>query len=125
MECSASSSTEDEIEALVRHVSGSKHRLSSEIELYHDLSIAGDDAGNLLDTISIKYGTSFESFEFSAHFPNETEAAFLWVKKCLGFRDKRRRSFSLGHLVAVVMRGVWFEPIASSSAIEAPRSEPS
>lgn len=125
METLGQKSIESEIEALVRHICGTKRGLSSETELYHDLSIAGDDASELLDTVCTKYGTSFEAFEFDAHFPNETEAALYWMKKCLGLRDKRRKSFSFGHLVAVVGVGKWFESTNSSGAVAAPRSDSS
>jgi len=78
-------------------------------ELYHDLHIHGDDAGEMLEEIQQRYGTSFAGFNFTAYFPNETEALPRIVKR-LGFRDKAVGSFTVAHLIAVVRAGQWFAP---------------
>ena len=43
-------------------------------ELYHDLHICTDDAGELLEAVHKKYNTSFEGFRFDKYFPFDGEA---------------------------------------------------
>ncbi len=82
---------------------------SDSVELYNDLQIGGDDAYELLTQISEAYRTSFANFNFHDYFPYETEALWFYLKSLLGLNYKRK-SFSFGHLVAVVNCGQWFEP---------------
>jgi len=102
---------EADIAERVRKFAGTKKTISTTVRIYHDLHIAGDDAFELLEEISMSYGTSFQGFLFSCYFPDETEAVWYYLKSRLGLQDRTRRSFTLGHLIAVVAEGVWFDPI--------------
>ena len=77
--------------------------------IYRDLIIAGDDAAELLESIHKEFGTRFEGFVFQKYFPSETEALPLRLGKLLGL-ESRKHALTLGHLVAVIQKGSWFEP---------------
>ena len=94
--------------ALVRKYGPRNAPDSDSLELYNDLQIGGDDAYEMLTEISRNYGTSFTNLNFHDYFPYETEAAWFYLKSLLRLKYKRR-SFNLGHLIAVVDRGEWFE----------------
>jgi len=100
----------DEIETdvltLVRYFA---RRATLASELYHELHLYGDDAGELLEAVHERYATSFDGFEFNSYFPNETEA-LARIVKWLGFKDRTMGSFTAKHLVEVVGRGRWFDP---------------
>lgn len=101
------------IETLIRHFHGTKRPIDRSAELYHDMQLTGDDAGDLLDAVAMRFGTSFEGFAFDVYFPNETDSVlYAWARR-FGFRDRRRKSLAVGHLIAVVEKGQWFEPGAS------------
>lgn len=100
--------------ALVQQFLGIRTRPTLASELYHDLHIYGDDAGELLDDVYKQYSTSFEGFIFNAYFPIETEQMPRFAK-LLGFKDKKFGSFTVAHLVEVVRRGHWFEPESVSN----------
>lgn len=99
-----------EILRIVQHVCSTKKHLGDDVELYHDLSLFGDDAYEIFEEIHNKYGTDFGKFEFSDYFPNETEPIYHWRRKIFGYRDRNRKSFTFGHLVRVVEVGTWFSP---------------
>lgn len=75
--------------------------------LFHDLSIAGDDAWELLEAVHQQSGTAFGDMCFSDYFPNEAAALgfcfFPW-------RRRSKRRLTIAHLERVIQRGVWFEP---------------
>ncbi len=77
------------------------------LRLHEDLGIADDDAVDLINRIHKDFGTSFESFEFTDYFPDETEAIFYLTLIPLGW--SRKKSISVRHLVDVVNAGKWFE----------------
>jgi hypothetical protein len=77
--------------------------------LYHDLSISGDDAWELLDRLKSDFGTSFAGLDFEAYFPQETESLGQHILKSIGFPNKRKK-LTFGHLVDVVRDGHWSEP---------------
>lgn len=60
-------------------------RLDSDMSLYHDLNIFGDDADELLMQISKEFNISMSNFIFSEYFPNEgeslTSAIFNFIKR--------------------------------------------
>lgn len=85
--------------------------LSEDCRILQDLGIGGDDAGEFLDAVHQTFGTRFDGFVFSAYFPDDGEAAGEeWFRR-LGFRDSRK-TLTVGHLLDVIQRGVWFEPPA-------------
>jgi hypothetical protein len=79
--------------------------------VHHDLSISGDDAAELIERVHKTFGTSFDGFEFSSYFPNETEGLFYHFGKLFGLRSKKKR-LSVGHLLSVIKAGHWFEESA-------------
>jgi hypothetical protein len=77
--------------------------------LFQDLTISGDDAGELLSEVGTRFNTSFMGFPFATYFPNETEALGAHWAGLIGF-SKPRPPLTFGHLLAVVKAGHWFEP---------------
>ena len=59
--------------------------ITPESALHHDLHVDGDDTWELLEEIVRVYGTSFDGFDFSAYFPNETGAVWISFAERLGF----------------------------------------
>ena len=103
-------SIEARLREMISAISGHKHEFSRATELYADLSLSGDDAAELLKTVSDEFGTSFQGMSFQSHFPIETDAILPHWGRLL-FRQKSRfKSFTFGHLLMVVGRGRWFEP---------------
>jgi Holliday junction resolvasome RuvABC DNA-binding subunit len=94
---------------MVSDISG-RHGIVDSMCLYHDLSISGDDAFELLDAIHKNFGTVFTDFHFESYFPNETEAIWYRIGKVFGFRDKKKR-LTFGHLLEVTKVGRWFDPM--------------
>ena len=92
---------------LVQTYVGKRATLNS--ELYHDLHLHGDDAGELLEAIHERHGTVFDGFNFKAYFPNETEG-LPRVVKWMGVKDRTVGSFTVRHLAKCVEIGRWFEP---------------
>jgi hypothetical protein len=101
----------DEIEKGVLKIVGrfSGKQTTTASELYHDLHIHGDDAGELLEEIHKQYETSFIGFNFNNYFPNEGEALPRFAK-WPGFKDKAVSSLTVAHLASVVRCGHWFDP---------------
>jgi hypothetical protein len=99
-------SPEDAIFKLVRDTSVYRGTITPESALYHDLRIWGDDAYELLTDLHRRFGTSFQTLNFPVYFPCEGpfNDFFAWRA-----RAKRPR-LTVGHLIAVVERGDWFEP---------------
>ena len=98
---------EQRINEILRDFSGRKN-ISPADRIHEDLSIAGDDAAELLGKLHDEFGTTFEGFAFDAYFPNETEAMFYgrFLNRLGWFRKK---SIMVRHLTAVVRAGKWFE----------------
>jgi len=82
--------------------------INDETLIYHDLGIAGDDAGELLDEINAKFGAMFPGFDFHTYVPDDVDAFCYHIGKLFGIRDKRK-GISFGHLVQVIEAGHWFE----------------
>lgn len=78
--------------------------------IYHDLRIAGDDAGELLDDIVKKFATSFRGMHFPSYFPIETEVFGYHWANIFGFSDNKRPRLTVAHMIAVIERGKWFDP---------------
>ena len=95
---------------LVKKIGNPKRYVSTSQAIYHDLGIGGDDAGEFLDEIAGKFGTSFQTMSFDAYFPNEVDAFYYHIARAFGFRDTKRVPVSLDHLFAVIDRGEWFSP---------------
>ena len=99
-----------EVEAIVREFCGKKDTLSLKTRLHHDLRIDGDDADELLEKIAARYGTNFDEMVFDAFFPDESEALSYTLTSLLGWKSEKK-AFTIGHLVHVIERGRWFDPV--------------
>jgi hypothetical protein len=100
----------EDLQNIVKKISGVCGVVSDATRLYHDLSICGDDAVELLREVNQKFGTTFEEFEFYSYFPDETQAFILNICRLFGYVS-RKNYFTFGHLVQVVKAGRWFEPL--------------
>jgi hypothetical protein len=104
---------EPELIAMIERIAGRRKSISHSTAIYQDLRIAGDDAFELLEMISARFGTSFQGFDWRAYFPDELEAGLFHWGAILGIRDTKRRTLTVGHLLAVIERGAWFEATSS------------
>jgi hypothetical protein len=96
------------IERMIRRITGAQ-RIGPATRLFHDLSIAGDDAGELVDQVTETFGTSFEGFPFDHYFPDESETLLAHLSRRLG-TGRVWKPLTVQHLVDVVERGSWFSP---------------
>ena len=79
-------------------------------ELHIDLRIRGDDAWELIERVHQVFGTSFVGLDLGDFFPGEHDlSGGLWLGTAPE-KSPALRSFTFGHLLAVVERGHWFEP---------------
>ena len=101
----------DEIIALVSRISGSE-KAQFQSRLLQDLSIAGDDASELLAHLHSHFNVSFSGFDFDRYFPEEHEALGDYLRRRLRLLRSDKAPIIVGHLIAVVRRGAWFEPEA-------------
>ena len=90
-------------------------KVSNDTALLHDLSIAGDDAWEMIGKINQQFGTDFSKMPFSAYFPDETEALGVHWAKLIGRRSSKK-PLTVRHLENVIDRGVWFDPTDSGAA---------
>lgn len=89
---------------------GSSKKISETSSIWDDLNIGGDDVDELLEEIHGKFGTIFSGLNCNEYFPCEPDALIeLIVRRIFGYRIKRK-IMTVGHLVAVIQRGAWFEP---------------
>jgi len=77
--------------------------------LYHDLGLSGDDAGEIFDAVSERFGTRFSGLRFEDYFPDESEGLTDRLERLVGLA-KTRKALTVSHLAAVAERGEWFEP---------------
>jgi hypothetical protein len=65
--------------------------------------------------IAKRFGTSFEGFEWPTYLPNETQIGpGWWLAEKLGHHGTRWKRITVGHLLAVIEHGSWFEPEPSN-----------
>ena len=98
-----------EIERVVRKITGAR-RVTPTMRVFHDLSIAGDDAWELLEKVGQRFGTSFEDFQFEDYFPEEGMEALLAHFLRLVGMGRRWKPLTVQHLADVAVRASWFEP---------------
>jgi hypothetical protein len=104
-------SARDALRGMLLHfVGGPVSRFGDETRLFHDLRVYGDDAYELLQQIHDAFGTSFRDLDFCAYFPNETEGGWTYRIDAFFRPSYRKKPLTLGHLVAVIEHGQWFEP---------------
>jgi hypothetical protein len=103
-------SVESDLVSLIQQFCGSHAAIPKSASIYHDLHIAGDDAGELLTEISKRYNVKFDGFDFEPYFPNETESLWYYWASKFGFRDRNHIPITVEHLLSVIDRGKWFDP---------------
>lgn len=102
--------TERRLLEVVRCFAGRRDVVFAHTELYADLRIGGDDAGELIERVYQVFGTCFVGLSLADFFPGEADPpGGFWLGKA-SEKPPDLRSFAFGHLVAVVERGHWFEP---------------
>lgn len=93
------------LDDIIRAITGAK-TVTADTALFHDLSLAGDDALELLKTLRQRFGTNFDALPFDRDFPGETEA--LGYQR-LPFRRRAKQRLTVGRLRTAVAQGVWLE----------------
>jgi hypothetical protein len=106
---------EHQLAGMIQRIAVTRKPISRTTAIYHDLHISGDDADELLTDIWKRFDLSSEKkMNFAAYFPNETESlGHYWISK-LGFSRRKFRRLTVGHLIAVIERGEWFDPIEAN-----------
>jgi hypothetical protein len=100
--------TFDALRAVLRPFVGNES-VSESARILQDLGIDGDDADEFLEAVHAKFGTRFDGFVFSTYFSNgEIGSGEGWLRR-RGFED-RRKPLSVGHLLDVIIGGIWFDP---------------
>lgn len=87
--------------------------LTEESLIFDDLGINGIDAATLMEDLSLDYGFSLESFDYSKYFLSEIELAniFRSIFYSLFRKDKMpSKTFDIKHLIKVIDKGIWFDP---------------
>jgi hypothetical protein len=88
-------------------------KIDDDTRLYHDLSISGDNASELIDDIHREFKTDLIGMRFWDYFPEEADAFLEHIGRLLGFRS-RRKPLTVAHLSLVVKEGSWREPSAAA-----------
>lgn len=104
-----------ELAPVLLKIGGKKMPVSEATLIFHDLTIGGDDAAELIEEVHARYGTRFEGFKYETYFPNEVEDFWEYVGSLFGFKRTERKHFWVGHLIDVIQKGAWFEPPAPPS----------
>ncbi|HXT06193.1 MAG TPA: DUF1493 family protein [Roseiarcus sp.] len=99
------------VDELLRRCLGRWERYADASRLYHDLSIFGDDASELLEEAREKLGIDFDGFVFAQYFPNEGESAFFGTAAKTFGLESRWAPLTVAHLRTVIAKR-WFEPEA-------------
>ena len=99
-----------QLERILSQIVAKKVTVSEQTSVYGDLSIAGDDAIELIEWIHSKFGTKFDGFRFDEYFRNETDAFAEHLARLVGFKRNIRRPLFVSHLVDVIDSGAWFDP---------------
>jgi hypothetical protein len=81
-------------------------------QIHNDLDVTADDVVEILDYLAQRYGTNFRGLDLKKYTQDVMEASFFVPLRWLGLRPgKRATGFTVGHLMKVAERGIWFEPI--------------
>lgn len=68
------------------------------VSLYHDLSIYGDDADELLSKYSSLFHVSMDEFHFNDYFPEEGDPIFGMIKDLIRGKEKVYKSLTIKDL---------------------------
>lgn len=78
--------------------------LSGQHRLWHDLKISGDDARDLLESLALEFGVSFDAFAVDTRFPAERdEGSLLFVVKRLLGAAPQYTPTTLDELLSVIV----------------------
>jgi hypothetical protein len=101
---------EEALAARLRYLTGYRKPISAKTELYNDVGLRGDDAWELLEWVHETYGTSFKGMTAADYFTNEHSINWGPLLRRFGWRGQTMKSLTIGHFVAVIEQGQWFEP---------------
>ena len=89
-----------ELIKLIEEYAGSLEALSDieNISLYHNLSMYGDDADELLAKYSSLFHVSMDKFQFNDYFPEEGDEIFRFIKGVLKGEEKEYKQLTIGNL---------------------------
>jgi hypothetical protein len=86
--------------------------INEKSKLFSDLRLIGDDADFFITRFQDKFKVDFGNLEFDKYFLREFHIPFqYWYYKKYKPEKLKRQTFTIQHLVEVVNRGKWFEPI--------------
>lgn len=106
--------TEEEIELWIRDLLIEKyvgHReLGFDPRIFHDLKLRGEDAGEFLEDLRLKFAVDLSRMEFPKYFPSEYYSPRDLVVDLLRLTDHRWHELRLKHLVKVCKERKWSEP---------------
>jgi hypothetical protein len=106
------------VREIIERLHARKVSISESTLIYDDLGIAGEDAIELLEEIHSRFWTRYDGASFDEYFPNETDAFIEHLARVFfGWRDKKRKKLTVGHLLDVIQRGSWFEPEHKAQSI--------
>ena len=96
---------QDRLIAIIRKLCGRRPTITLDPRVNFDLTIEGDDASDLLDEIHREFGTSFQGMDERKFFKDEG------FEIQLRFWRMGKLPLTVRHLLQVVEKGVWFEPV--------------
>jgi len=94
---------------MIRAMTSRSERIDHRTRILHDLSIAGDDASDLLAMIEEQLGPITIGMEFHDYFPDKSRAMFYRRGEFLGLW-KPKKELTVGHLLTCIEQGRWVEP---------------
>lgn len=85
---------------LIEEYTGSLKAFSDigNVSLYHNLSIYGDDADELLSKYSSLFNVSMDEFHFNDYFPEEGDQIFSFLKGLFSRRNKEYKRLTIMNL---------------------------
>jgi len=89
---------------LIEKVSGTRN-VGLDDRVNFNLNIQGDDASELIDAIHQEFGTSFAGMDMQKYFKDEG------FEIQLRFWRMGKLPLTVRHLLHVIEKGVWFEPV--------------
>lgn len=82
-------------------------KVTESTRLQEDLGIYGDDAFDLIERFAAKFSVDISRFDIAAYFSPEGELDLIdFLKRILGFNQKKRKPFTIKHLQDAIDIGV-------------------
>lgn len=80
--------------------------------LFGDLELIGLDADFFMEGFSKEFNVNVNNIEFDDFFVDESSVPFYyWYLKYFHPKKLQRTEFNIDHLVEVVKKGEWFDPL--------------